>query len=148
MAQEALSNAVRHGQAKEIFVKLHADKGLVRMDIRDTGKGFDSGARCSGLGLVSMEERLRMIGGDLKVMTRLGEGTQVSALLRAPENCAGRKCRMGSGACWPSTSRNPVGEVICVRDFKRKLRGSQRGAAAISAVASAVRWADEIIKGD
>jgi signal transduction histidine kinase len=82
VAQEALSNAVRHGQAKEVFVKLHTDKGLVRMDIRDTGKGFDPGARSSGLGLVSMEERLRMIGGGLKVTTRLGQGTQISAQLR------------------------------------------------------------------
>jgi len=86
VAQEALSNAVRHGQAKEVFVKLHTDKGLVRMDIRDTGKGFDVGARSSGLGLVSMEERLRMIGGKLKVRTRLGEGTQISVQLRALED--------------------------------------------------------------
>jgi signal transduction histidine kinase len=86
VAQEALSNAVRHGQAEEVFVKLQADKEVVRMDIRDTGKGFDPGARSSGLGLVSMEERLRMIGGELKVTTRLGEGTQISAQLRAPEN--------------------------------------------------------------
>ena len=84
MAQEALSNAVRHGQAKEVSVKLQADKGLVRMVISDNGKGFDPGARSSGLGLVSMEERLRMIGGDLKVITRLGKGTQISAQLRAP----------------------------------------------------------------
>ena len=86
VAQEALSNAVRHGEAKEAFVKLYTDQGLIRMDIRDTGKGFDPGARSSGLGLVSMEERLRMIGGDLKVTTRLGEGTQISAQLWAPVN--------------------------------------------------------------
>ena len=84
VAQEALSNAVRHGQAKEVSVKLQADKGLVRMVISDNGKGFDPGARSSGLGVVSMEERLRMIGGDLKVITRLGKGTQISAQLRAP----------------------------------------------------------------
>ena len=86
VAQEALSNAVRHGQAKEAFVKLHTDKGLVRMDIRDTGKGFDPGTRASGLGLVSMEERLRMIGGKLKVTTKLGKGTQISAQLRVLED--------------------------------------------------------------
>jgi len=86
VAQEALSNAVQHGQAKEVSVKLHADKGWVRMVIRDDGKGFDPGARSSGLGLVSMEERLRMIGGNLKVTTRLGKGTQITTRLRAPEN--------------------------------------------------------------
>jgi signal transduction histidine kinase len=85
VAQEALSNAVRHGEAKEVSVKLQADKGWVRMVIRDDGKGFDPGARSSGLGLVSMEERLRMIGGNLKVTTRLGKGTLITARLRAPE---------------------------------------------------------------
>jgi signal transduction histidine kinase len=43
VAQEALSNAIRHSQAKEVFGGLHLEKGLVRMDIRDTGKGFDLG---------------------------------------------------------------------------------------------------------
>jgi signal transduction histidine kinase len=42
--------------------------------------------RAGGLGLVSMEERLRMIGGDLKVTTRLGEGTQFTAELCVAEN--------------------------------------------------------------
>jgi len=79
---------------------------------------------------------------------RVGLRAALQGLCRTASEQHHWKCHMGSGACWPSTSRNPVGEVICVRDFKRKLRGSQRGAAAISAVASAVRWAEEIIKGD
>jgi two-component system sensor histidine kinase NreB len=63
------------------------------MDIRDTGKGFDPHARSNGLGLVSMAERLRMIGGELKVMAKLGEGTQVTAQLRVPEAARGRALR-------------------------------------------------------
>lgn len=82
VAQEALSNAVRHGHANEVSVTLEANKGWVRMVISDNGRGFDPRARSSGLGLVSMEERLRMIGGNFKVTTRLGKGTQITAQLR------------------------------------------------------------------
>ena len=85
VAQEALSNAVKHGDAREILIRLHAETGLIRMDIKDNGRGFDTVVRTSGLGLVSMEERLRMIGGELRITSRLGEGTEVRAQLRLPK---------------------------------------------------------------
>ena len=80
VVQRALSSAVRHGQAKEVFVKLQQAR---------TGSNEHQRHRHglrSRLGLVSMEERLRMIGGELKVTARLGEGTQISAQLGAPGN--------------------------------------------------------------
>jgi signal transduction histidine kinase len=86
VAQEAFSNAIRHGGAREIFVRLHGEGGLVRMDIRDDGIGFDRVTRTTGLGLISMQERLRMIGGELRITSRLGEGTEISAQLRLPKD--------------------------------------------------------------
>src|SRR5262249_15297551 len=62
VAQEALNNAVKHGQAKRVEVKLVQVAKLLQLKIIDTGTGFNPSAASEGLGLVSMRERLRMVG--------------------------------------------------------------------------------------
>ncbi len=80
VTQEALNNAVTHGHARQITVRLARDGGLLRLQIKDTGIGFEPAASPEGLGLVSMQERLRLVGGKLAI-TSSPEGTVVEAIV-------------------------------------------------------------------
>ncbi|HSW24749.1 MAG TPA: ATP-binding protein, partial [Burkholderiaceae bacterium] len=85
VAQEALSNAARHGRASAVTVLLSPrDRGL-QLAVSDNGKGFDpahSRERAS-LGLASMRERVRLLRGQLDIESRLGRGTTVVAWVPA-----------------------------------------------------------------
>jgi len=89
VAQEALQNAVKHGKAHRITVRLEGhDEGL-RLAVADDGAGFDVGrVWTAGLGLVSMSERLEAIGGSLAIDSRPGGGTRLEA--RVPIRAADR----------------------------------------------------------
>lgn len=82
--QEALSNAVRHSGAKEYRVTLRAVEHRLMLVVEDRGRGFDVGRarRGQGLGLISMEERLRLLEGELIVESTPGAGTSVRAGVR------------------------------------------------------------------
>jgi signal transduction histidine kinase len=80
IAQEALSNAVRHAHADHIRLRLGSEDGRVVLEVRDDGAGFDPDApevRSRRLGLTSMEERARRLGGRLTVASAPGGGTTV-----------------------------------------------------------------------
>ncbi len=78
VAQEALTNALRHGEPRSVEVTLAAVNGRVRLEVRDDGRGFDMRARPSdALGLTSMEERAAALGGSLRVESTPGAGTTV-----------------------------------------------------------------------
>jgi len=85
VAQEALQNALRHAQARNVGVRLACEHGGLVLEVRDDGIGFDPRApqtRSSHLGLGSMEERARRIGGRLAIDSQPGSGTTVR--LEAP----------------------------------------------------------------
>jgi signal transduction histidine kinase len=81
---EAISNATRHGKASKIRVTLSAEAGLC-LAISDDGCGFDDSVYPrlaeTGIGLGSMRERAEGLGGELRVSSRRGEGTQVEVVL-------------------------------------------------------------------
>ena len=79
--QEALTNAVKHSGVQEIDVALHGNGTAVYLDVTDHGVGFtvDDTGLYRGLGLVSMRERLNLLGGELFVKSQPGGGTTVSA---------------------------------------------------------------------
>jgi signal transduction histidine kinase len=79
VAQEALSNSVKHSGATRIDVRLVASDGLLRMIVKDNGSGFDSSAAANGLGLATMQERLKLVEGNLSVTSAQGRGTKVVA---------------------------------------------------------------------
>jgi signal transduction histidine kinase len=79
VAQEALNNAVRHGAAKQIEVSLSKSAQLLSMKVKDEGVGFDPVRVSNGLGLISMRERLRFVGGDVIVKSAAGSGTEITA---------------------------------------------------------------------
>jgi signal transduction histidine kinase len=81
IVQEALQNALRHSSAERLDVFLDADDEMVRVRVVDDGSGFDPGApglRARRLGLTSMEERARSVGGRLSITSRPAEGTTIA----------------------------------------------------------------------
>jgi signal transduction histidine kinase len=86
IAQEALHNALRHSGAERVAVRLEENGDGLRMGVSDDGVGFDLAApdlRARSLGLTSMEERARELGGRLELETRPGAGTRVRLELDA-----------------------------------------------------------------
>ncbi len=80
LVQEAVNNAVRHANARNVEVSVRWERQNVSVTVQDDGAGFDT--RCTrGLGLLGMEERVRRLGGYLKVDSTPGRGTQVQAVL-------------------------------------------------------------------
>jgi signal transduction histidine kinase len=81
VAQEALGNALRHAEAERIELRMEVRDGRLVVTVADDGVGFDPdapGVRSRRLGLTSMEERARALGGTLAVVSRPGEGTTVT----------------------------------------------------------------------
>jgi signal transduction histidine kinase len=85
IAQEAVTNALRHARAKEIGVVLERLDGRVKLIIEDDGCGFDlaSAWRSGRLGLLGIRERAETLGGTLTVESKAGAGTVV--VVEAPD---------------------------------------------------------------
>ena len=79
--QEALNNAVRHSRVRHFHVQLRGAEDAVHLTIRDEGVGFDVDAASQGLGLgmTSMRERLKLVGGELLIESQPTCGTTVLA---------------------------------------------------------------------
>ncbi|HET7107360.1 MAG TPA: PAS domain S-box protein [Candidatus Acidoferrum sp.] len=88
VAQEAIRNVYKHSGCREALVELDEISGSLRLRISDRGSGFDptSAEASQGLGLLSMEERLRSMGGELFVHSRPGGGTCIEASIPATQN--------------------------------------------------------------
>jgi signal transduction histidine kinase len=84
IAQEALHNAVKHARASEITVRLIQGTSELYLDVRDNGIGFNPAKQTGGLGVISMEERLRMVEGELIINSSPGHGTVVHATVKTP----------------------------------------------------------------
>ncbi|MGA1994398.1 MAG: sensor histidine kinase [Bryobacteraceae bacterium] len=78
LVQEALHNAVRHSGARNARVRIEQSDGRIRLRVTDDGHGFDP-ARTRGLGILGMEERVRRLGGKLRIQSEPGKGTTVEA---------------------------------------------------------------------
>ncbi|HMD10420.1 MAG TPA: MASE1 domain-containing protein [Candidatus Acidoferrum sp.] len=85
ITQEALQNVVKHSEAAEAEVELSGQSEEIELCISDSGRGFDveSAKRAAGLGLVSMRERLRLVGGHLSVESEPSRGTRIC--VRVPQ---------------------------------------------------------------
>ena len=88
--QEALQNVGKHSQAKLVRVHLAYDKGELKLAIRDDGVGFEvEKVRLqSGLGLISIEERMHGIGGHHRLSSKLGVGTKLQAWITVASGAA------------------------------------------------------------
>lgn len=78
---ESISNAIRHGGGSEIIVRLKAEPYLC-LTVKDDGSGFDPDAiEADGFGLSGIRERVERLGGEFRLRTRPGEGTEVEVML-------------------------------------------------------------------
>ncbi len=78
ISQEALRNIKKHAGETHVRVSLECKEQTLRLTIRDLGEGFDSEKKSgSGLGLISMQERARLVGGVLRIMSAPRAGTTV-----------------------------------------------------------------------
>ena len=91
VAQEAITNVLRHAQARNLWVRLFDSAGRLALSVRDDGQGFDVRA-VRGMGLAGMEERTALAGGSLELRAAPGKGTVVLATFplesRAAEEAA------------------------------------------------------------
>ena len=81
IVQEALRNVVRHANTTHAVVELSSSPAGLRLRVSDDGVGFDPDAGRAGLGLVSMRERLYLVGGRLEIDTRPGGGTRLDVVV-------------------------------------------------------------------
>jgi signal transduction histidine kinase len=84
VAQEALTNVAKHARASQVWVDVRQDSGSVELAVRDDGVGFDpESAAVIGdhFGLAAMREQVQMAGGNWTVRSRLGQGTEIHAVL-------------------------------------------------------------------
>jgi signal transduction histidine kinase len=78
--QEAMNNAARHAQARSVRVIVRRETDKVRFSVQDDGCGFDA-QYTRGLGLLGMEERVRRLGGNLRIESQPGRGATILAEL-------------------------------------------------------------------
>jgi PAS domain S-box-containing protein len=80
IAQEAITNALRHADATQIDVDLRRENGKLRLLIRDNGRGFDAESaqtRPVGLGLIGVRERAALVGGRARIISSPNKGTTI-----------------------------------------------------------------------
>jgi PAS domain S-box-containing protein len=81
IAQECLTNVLRHARASSVNASIRFDEEEVRLQFDDDGQGFDPAARSEGYGLLGMRERVGAMGGRMEVESSRGLGTTISICL-------------------------------------------------------------------
>src|SRR5262249_16681418 len=87
--RETLNNVVKHSRATEIWLRIHLERGALRIVLEDNGCGFSTTpAPTNGDGLSNLRRRMEKIGGDFEVESHPGAGTRcrISLPLQAPAN--------------------------------------------------------------
>ena len=84
ISQEALSNIVKHAQAREVHIDLFLDSERVRLSVKDDGQGFQPDLNAGSFGLTSMQDRTRAMGGIWTIHSEPGRGTEVHASIPIP----------------------------------------------------------------
>jgi signal transduction histidine kinase len=93
IVQEALTNAVKHAKASNVWIRAWRENLVLCCSIRDDGGGFDSSQAHAargqkGLGLIAMQERVSAIGGTLHIQSSLGSGTELSVQIHLEDDHA------------------------------------------------------------
>ncbi len=81
--QESLTNVARHAEASEVSISLAIENSSLHIHVQDNGKGFDETLleHPNSLGLLSMQERARIMGGTLTIKGRQGQGTSITLII-------------------------------------------------------------------
>ena len=111
VAQEAIRNAEKHSGSRRVRVELAARPDAIMLCVSDSGLGFAAtSVECStGLGLVSMAERVRSVGGALSVQSEVNRGTRIEASVPLPPHAPAKsKTLTMGGRSGISTPRQPA----------------------------------------
>lgn len=81
--QESINNAFKHANAKQLLIQMIDQKDAVHLTIEDDGVGFNmqNGHRSKGLGLKSMESRVKYLNGQIEIASKVGEGTTIDIII-------------------------------------------------------------------
>jgi signal transduction histidine kinase len=81
--RECIINAIKHAQAKKVLVRLEQNEPNISITIEDNGVGMkeESERSTKGFGLFAIQERLRLLGGNFTINSKLGEGTRIHIIL-------------------------------------------------------------------
>jgi signal transduction histidine kinase len=88
IAQETMHNIITHSQAKNVQVELGADDTRISLRIVDDGVGFDPRHEAGGLGLESMRQRVRAVGGFIDISSSPNSGTRIEVWVPYREDCS------------------------------------------------------------
>jgi len=103
VAQEALSNVVRHSNATLVQLTLTTTDETVTLSVADNGQGFDTTRHGQmGVGLLSMQERMKALGGNIQVESAPGQGTRIVAYCK----------RLGIGTSDDTTASEDEGAKV------------------------------------
>ena len=92
IAEEALTNVVKHAKASKVTVRLDSSReGWLRLTVRDDGQGFDVDSPPSGLGMGTMQDYAEAVDGECSVHSDPGVGTEVTAVLPLSRPGAGHR---------------------------------------------------------
>jgi PAS domain S-box-containing protein len=87
IAQEAFTNAIRHGRVTQVTIDLATAEGTLALSVQDNGRGFDERSPSNGMGMKLMRYRAQMLGGDVTIANNEGGGVIVRCTCphRAPQ---------------------------------------------------------------
>lgn len=110
VTQEALHNAVKYSGANRFWVELSGAGHEVRLEVKDAGIGFDvkEANRIGGLGLVSMQERVRVVDGRFYIESKPGAGTKIIVSVPAGTSAEKAACDDAAKNIGGSVSQRPV----------------------------------------
>ena len=78
LVQESVSNALKHGNAKDIWVKIEWLRDIMNINIKDNGQGFDQKeVKDKSFGLIGMRERIDLLKGNMTISSTIGSGTTI-----------------------------------------------------------------------
>ena len=105
VVQEALTNVRKHARASRVDIRLKQTAQSVELEIVDNGRGFDPDAPRSRrhVGLSSMRERVRKLGGTFALHSRPGQGTRISVMVPLPAGNVPQRARADAHAPVPTT---------------------------------------------
>ena len=82
MAEEAVTNALKHAQATRIGISLRCLHSSIVLSVADNGQGFDlDGTQERGFGLIGMRERMEHVRGELRIDSAPGKGARLEAVV-------------------------------------------------------------------
>jgi two-component system sensor histidine kinase DegS len=83
LVQECISNALKHGKSRDVWVKVEWLRDTMNIVVKDNGEGFDlNQTKDKSFGIIGMRERVELLKGEMKIMSTIGKGTTV--LFRIP----------------------------------------------------------------